>query len=239
MSNNLKSLSKLEIWAGARQLAYFSTTAAIVGWVLAFGLMISVLRLSGQKEQHWFWTTKDSTNQVLQVEPMEKSVLESDAMQELLVENYVRYRETFDLNTERSRWLRVQAFSSAAVFKAFFERVNPKDDGSYFAKLKKERLMRFVHVSNVAKITSNQGNAYQVDWELYLFDQDKTLNWEFFDEKSLNVKEHKSYRSIINYVVQPGVKRSAEAVRLNPQGFFVVGFHTTQRKLTTSLEENF
>jgi type IV secretory pathway component VirB8 len=82
------------------------------------------------------------------VEPFEVGTRGWDLIAEKLVGDYVRKRETIDLQTEVDRWQAVNWMSSDEVWQAFYKTMGRENPQSPFERAKKEKLTRSIGIKS-------------------------------------------------------------------------------------------
>jgi type IV secretion system protein VirB8 len=115
--------------------------------------------------QPMFLNVTDKANQVVKIEPIEKTVKGFDLLQEKLARHYVILRESFDLNTEEQRYREVEKFSSPELWDAFWSLVNPESTDSLLKKRQEKKMTRTVIVHSCSSLAPDAPNTYQVEWE--------------------------------------------------------------------------
>ena len=130
------------------------------------GLMGMFLVLFPLKEiQPMFLNVTDKANQIVKVEPIEKTVQGFDLLQEKLARHYVVLRETFDLITEEQRYHEIEKFSSNELWNAFWVLMNPERSDSPIRKRQEKKITRSVLIHSCASLAPEAPNTFQVEWE--------------------------------------------------------------------------
>ena len=160
-------------------------------------------------------TLKDKGEQVVHIEPLERSVKGLQQLTEAMCRKYIKLRETFDLHTENVRWQEVAYMSSDLLAKAFQAQVAPDTKSGVLYQRTQDRTRREVKILSSASLAPQAPDMYQVEWQ----------SEDFQDGQSLGVK---TWQSTLTVSLESRSMREVDQY-INPTGFTVTHY-TVGRK---------
>lgn len=177
------------------------------------GLACALFSLFPLKEtQHHLVALRNSSDQVVQIQPLEKGEKGRDELLKLTCRDYVIARETINLVDEDSRWAeQVRFLSSDQVWTDFWSQMDTKLSSSAFKDYLDRKATRTVIILNTSQLTDE---IFLIDWESIITEKGRERKREKF-RSTLKVK------MVTN-------KLKAEHKHLNPIGFSVERYEVSR-----------
>jgi type IV secretion system protein VirB8 len=204
----LSSFSAYRSYQYLTRILLMAVIALSLGNIGLTGMFLVMFPL--KEIQPMFLNVTDKANQVVKVEPIEKSVKGFDLLQEKLARHYVMLRETFDLSTEEQRYQELEKFSSSELWNAFWPLVNPDSADSHLKKRQEKRITRSVIIHSCSSLAPEAPNTYQVEWES-------------IDQQDTQETSRGSWISTLTVELQPSETSYADQY-INPIGFKVIRY---------------
>lgn len=155
---------------------------------------------------------QDGGKQVIQIEPLLKTVEGRDKLIEGLCRKYVFQREEIDTLSEPERWKDVYYLSSEEVWSEFTRLMDYKAEGSLYKQHVDKKATRAVRIDYSSRMGDN---VYQVEWESVTCIGGQEV-------------ERRRWVSTLEIALQPN-RVSKENEFVNPIGFTVMGYRISKR----------
>jgi len=116
----------------------------------------------------------DQQNQVVRIQPFERSIEGRRLMTEKLVMRYVELREAIDGVTDNQRTREIHMYSDPPLYEAFRNLVKSDNPKSPVVEFYKKNMTRSVHVKRCLSLEPDAPNTYRIEWESidYLHNQE-------------------------------------------------------------------
>lgn len=191
----------------------------LLGMAFGFSMVINVVigcvlfSLFPLKEtEHHLVMFKNSSDQVVQIQPLEKGEQGRDELLKLTCRDYVIARETINLVDEDSRWAeQVRFLSSDQVWTDFWSQMDTKLSSSPFREYRDRKATRAVFITNTSQLADD---VFLVDWESVVTEKGREV-------------ERRRWRSTLKVKMVTN-KLKAEHKHLNPIGFSVVKYEVSK-----------
>ncbi len=177
-------------------------------------LFVLLLALYPLKETRFaFLQVEPKGEQVVLVEPLEKTTPAHALVSESLGREYVILRETIDPVVDNLKMGRLNLYSSTKLHEAYEKLL--KDEASQINQFRYQDLKREVRIESSVLLDENT----------------LQINWHAVDRQADNgiVREEKNFTSLLKFNFDR-VKLKGEAVYLNPLGFVVQAYTLRFRK---------
>ncbi len=146
-------LESFEAYRAARQVARITTITSVVLGLTTIASTAAIICLFPLKEvRPMLVTIKDKGEQVVHIEPIDKNVKALEQLKETLARQYVKLRETFDLQSESERWKQVALMSSTELARVFHETMKLEAVDSPLKKRMHEQTIRSVQILSSSSI---------------------------------------------------------------------------------------
>lgn len=153
------------------------------------------------------------SDQVVRVESFESTSKGFDLMTEVMCQDYVKLRETIDLQTEAQRWERVYWMSSGPVFDIFKNLMN-KDGNGAFEKRQQSNVTRSIIILSASTL-SDDPRILQVEWQS-------------IDSQNGAEIDRKTWISTLTIQYDPTEVRFEDRY-MNPLGFMVTAYGVSEK----------
>jgi len=207
----IRQISSFDAYRSYQHLSRVLLMAVIALSLGNIGLMGMFLVLFPLKEiQPMFLNVTDKANQIVKIEPIERSIQGFQLLQEKLARHYVILRETFDLITEAQRYKELEKFSSSELWEAFWSLMNPEHTDSPIRKRQDKKITRSVVIQSCVSLAPEAPQTFQIEWEsIDLQDGQETGRGQWISTLSVDFEPQET---------------SFEDQYLNPIGFKVVRY---------------
>jgi type IV secretion system protein VirB8 len=211
-----RELSSFQAYRSYQHLSQILLRAVIISGLLNIifaGFLISLFPL--KEVQPMLISLSDKANQIIKVEPLERTVPGFEIMMEKLSRHYIILRESFDLISEEKRYQELAQFSSDELNTAFWEVINPEKEKSPLKQRLEKGISRSVIIKHCTSLAPDAPNTYQVEWESE-------------DRQNNEVVERAHWVSTLTVDLDKS-ETTYEHQYLNPIGFKVTHYNLTRK----------
>lgn len=197
------------------KLSLFVNVVLLIAFAGNLVFMVSYL-YPAQKTKHVFLQVSDRSEQVVKVLPIETNKEGIKVLTEHYIRQYIEDRETLDLHTEKSRFLRVKKFHSRSVDDAFMKLMNKDNKSSPIRVFRERNMIRQVEVLNTWDLHERGvPNTYQIDWKA--IDSDRQTG---------EIKQTRKFRTMATAVLDEKFKKYIKQKHKddNPIGLTIIKY---------------
>ena len=148
------NLTRLSLW-----LAVFLLVSNIVN----IFLIVNMLPL--KEKIPILFQFYDDSNQIVRIEPIEKSKKGESIMMECLAREYVIMRETLNKQTNGYRWERLDKFTDSELSKKFYDLMKEENPKSPWKAFENRNSIRTIYIISSYYLGPNINDVIQVEWE--------------------------------------------------------------------------
>ena len=224
ITNKLQELS--DMFSINKMLMYLCLVLLIYSTLVTIALGRYI---SGYEIRPYFIRMYDKSEQVIQIEPLEKNEKALDLAKEKFAMDYVMQRETIDLITEGDRWSALKLRHSDELEKQFSNLMREDNKESPLREFHRRQIQRKVEVVTAASLAPVAPNTYRVEWVAY----DSSVRLEDRAEIYLNVSaiqpRKNEFVSIVTVEIDTKKKVKHEHRLINPFNIKVVNYRVDKK----------
>jgi type IV secretory pathway component VirB8 len=152
-----------------QKLAWLCRLLMIYGGIVTFFAIVLIVALMMvfplKQPIPMLVTAAAKSDQVVLIEPIQRSSKGVDLLLETLARQYVLLREPLDFQTESLRWSQLAYFSSSDLMHYFRQQMDSHNPKSPYVEFQRQGVIRQVNILSSASLTPSAPNVWQVEWE--------------------------------------------------------------------------